>query len=118
MATATSCKRIERNAVTVRALQGASSAARTAVMRSAKRDLIMALVDCAKLIIKSPRYLDGAQLRALGRRAKEIAELIRPKATLEQRRRVLQDGGLLGALLGPLVKGILPNLLGGLLGRR
>lgn len=85
-------------------------------MSRAKKELIGALVECARMIINRRVPLTDAQLNALRREASSLSELVRPSNGLEGRRRVLQRGGFLGALLGPIVSSVLPAVLGSALG--
>ncbi len=112
-----STKRIERNASVLSALAKASATTRNAVIASAKKDLVYALVDCARAIIKRDVPLTRGQLNTIKRLAAEIRVLVSRNATLEERKRVLQKGGLISALLGPALK-IIPSLLGGLFAPR
>lgn len=90
------------------------------LMDWAKKDLIDALVDCAKLIINRNVPIAARQLSALRREANNLNQLVRTKANATtDRRRILQRGGLLGALLGPIITSVLPSLvqgIGGLFG--
>ena len=109
-----STKRIERNAVVLSALSKASATTRNAVIASAKKDLVYALVDCAKAIIKRRVPLTRAQLNRILRLTADVRVLVSRGATLDERKRVLQKGGFISALLGPALKILAPALLGGL----
>ena len=96
-----------------------SPKARNAVIRGAPKQFIAALVDCAKTLIKGYASMDARQLNAVRRRENHFRKLLNRKTSVPQKKRILQSGGFLPALLGPLFKigaPLITNLLGGLLG--
>jgi hypothetical protein len=103
---------MKRNAPALLALQTASSRVRFASIASAKKDLVLALVECAKNIILGNVRLTERQIAALRRHRKDIEELVKTKTGLVKRKTLLQKGGFLGMLIKPIV-GLLGNLLGG-----
>ena len=105
---------LRKHAAALRALQRVSDRVRVEVMANAKKELVEALVQCAKAIINRRTPLTRHQSEAIRGRARDISDLVRPGNTLSQKRAVLQRGGFLGTLLR-----IVPSLLGvggGLLG--
>lgn len=109
-------KRIARYASVLDALNKVNATTRNRIVASSKKDLVLALVDCAKAIINRRVPMTDAQLRIVTRLASDIRYLVNPRTPLRERRRVLQKGGFIGALLGPVLKTLLPTLLGGILG--
>ena len=105
--------RVRKYADTLRSLQAVDGATRNVVMKSAKTDLILALVDCARAIIGRKVPLTLAQQRAVVGKSDDIKRLVNPRVKDVERRTILQKGGFLGALLGPIVRALLPALLGG-----
>lgn len=93
-----------------------SAVARNAVLSVAKRDLVLAIVDCAKLIIKRKVPLTAAQLRKLRAIGNDIKTFVSRNTSHDVRRQTLQTGGFLGALIGPVLS-MLPNIIGSLLTR-
>ena len=89
-----------RNRGAILSLHKASDAVRRVVIGSAKKELIAALVDCAKAVISSSELSDSPQLRG---HISAIRTLTRPGSSDGVKRRILQSGGFLGALLGPLL---------------
>jgi hypothetical protein len=88
-------------------------------MASAKKELVTTLVECARAIINRRVPLSASQYEAIRRRAKDIGALTKSNATLEQRRKILQNGGFLSALIGPALS-LLPaavKAIGGLVAR-
>jgi hypothetical protein len=106
-------RRVTKNAEVLRALFNADNAVRAAVIRRAKKELVLALVDVARAIINRVVPLTDAQLRSIARRARDIKALVNPRTSIESRKELLQKGGFITALLAPALK-LLPTLLGGL----
>ena len=104
-------QRIKRHAPVLQALRRLNNNARLSVMGSAKKELIATLVACARAIINRAVRLTERQTNEIRRHATSIRELLRSRATIAQRRKTLQTGGFLGALLGPIL-GLLPKLFG------
>lgn len=108
--------RVRRYAHVLRALDRANNVVKSATVRAAKRELVLALVDVAKSIINRKIPLNANQLSAIRRHSSDIRSLVRPGQSIQGRKRILQKGGFLGMLLGPLLKTVVPSILGGLLG--
>jgi hypothetical protein len=111
--------RVREHEAVLRALHRLDNNARAVVMESAKRDLVTTLVECARAIINRRVALSPNHYEAIRRRVKDINALTRPKASLDERRRILQKGGFLSALIGPALS-LLPKVvssIGGLIAR-
>lgn len=104
-------QRVQRNAKTLQALTRLDNAAQHAIVSVAKKDLLFALTDCARAILNRVVPLSEAQLRAIKRLAEQVRRLVSRKTPLEERRAVLQTGGLVGAIVRPVLS-LLPSLLG------
>lgn len=109
-------KRIQRNLLTLLSLVGDSISSQQSIIKNAKTDLILAIIDCVKLLIKRKERLTDAQYKALSRQSKNIARLISPRTSNLEKKQLLQKGGFLSALLGPIAGAILPGLVEPLLG--
>lgn len=99
----------------LKALNKTDAVTRKAILQSAKKDLILALVQCARAIINRSVPLTRAQSDAVKRSANDIKKLVNRKTSVEERKVVLQKGGLLSAIVGPVLR-LLPAILGGVLG--
>jgi hypothetical protein len=97
-------------------LANASNAVKRASIDGAKKDLILALVDCVKMIIKGEAPLSKSHLASLKRRSGDIKSLVHPSTSIHQKKEILQRGGFLSALLGPIAGSVLPALLKPILG--
>ena len=96
-------------------LQRVDNHTKLAVLSSAKKDLIETLVACARAIVKRKVPLSDAHYRALRAKAADLSDLIRPRLSLAEKRKVLQRGGFLASLIAPVLQ-LLPQVLGGITG--
>ena len=81
------------------------------MLKGASPDLIKALCECSLNILKGRIKLSPTQKKKLSRHKNNLRLLATKKSTLKHRKRVLQKGGFLGALLGPVL-GVLGSLFG------
>jgi hypothetical protein len=102
--------RLRTHETVLRALQRLDNNARASIMASAKRELVTTLVDCARAIINQRVPLSSSQYEAIRGRLKDIRALTRPKTSLDERRRILQNGGFLSALIAPALS-LLPKVV-------
>ena len=100
-------KRVQRNATDLEYLGRAKAAVRSRMLNSASEDLILAIVDVAKALIRGKIPLSNGQLAAARRRKPELQKLTRRNVKVSTKRALLeQEGNLLGVVLGPLIKGL------------
>lgn len=104
--------RIQRNAAVIIQLTRTAREIRNAALERASKDLVLALVECAKNVILGSVSLTPAQLTALRRHRKDIETLVKGKTSLRTRKRLLQKGGFLPLLIKPVL-GLLGGILGG-----
>ena len=108
-------ERLRRKAPLLKALHRASPALRKRLLRAhCDKDLIHCLSDFYKhtCILKGNVPLSGSQKAALRRRSKNVQQLALKSVSLEKKKKVIQSGGFLGALLGPIAS-VLMSLFGG-----
>lgn len=103
--------RLQKHAPTLRALSTISPAMCKAVIKAADKDLINTLCECSHNVLKGNVPLTPAQKNRLRRHKRTLRGLVQ-KQSLGKKKTLLQSGGFLGALLGPVV-----SLLGGLFGQ-
>jgi hypothetical protein len=106
-------RRLEKYASYLRKLYRASPKAKKVLLKSTKKDneFVKCLCECAKNIIKGNVKLTTAQREKICRRKQSFRKLSLKKTPLKEKRRIVQSGGFLGALLGPII-----SILGGLFG--
>jgi len=80
---------------------------------NADNDFVKCLCECAKNIIKGNVKLTTLQRSKICRRKQSFRKLVLKKTPLKEKREIVQSGGFLGALLGPIV-----SILGGLFGKQ
>ena len=102
---------MKRNASVLQVLHKCKPSVVKAVLKGASPDLIKALCECSLNILKGRIKLSPTQKKKLSRHKNNLRLLATKKTTLKQRKRVLQKGGFLGALLGPVL-GVLGSLFG------
>jgi len=102
-------KRLKKHASMLRALTSSSPNVSKAVIRAADKDLIHTLCECSQNILQGNVPLTNVQKRRLKRHKNTLRNLCKPQS-LQKRKVLLQKGGFLGALLGPVI-GILGSLL-------
>ena len=75
-------------------------------------ELICCLCECAKNLLNGNVPITSAQRKKLVVRKESLHKLVRRKVSLKNKKRILQRGGFLGALLSPIIS-VLGSLLGG-----
>jgi hypothetical protein len=96
----------------LQALADATPATRRRIISQAPNELLMALVDAARRLLKGEVSLTPAQLGAVRRHKKSFRKVVAPRTPARELRKVYQIGGFLPALLGPILKIGLPLLTG------
>ena len=76
------------------------------------REFLDCVSECAKNVIKGNVQLKPAQLRRLRRERSNVRALALKKTSLKKKRRILQKGGFLGALIPPVLSVLGSLLLG------
>jgi hypothetical protein len=108
-------KRVKKHATDLQLLARAKRAIRNRKIKSASKELIMALVDLAKAMIKGEVSMTPFQLAAVRRHKNNFRAVVKPKTPVNKLKKTFQVGGFLPALLGPILK-VAGPLIGGLLG--
>lgn len=106
-------ERLKRNRAVLEMLNKLSKKVQRGVIPHLTRDTVLALVECAKNIISRNVAISPSQLRWMRRNEKEVRKFVDNKTPQTRRVKILQKGGFLSAILGPVVK-ILGGLLGGI----
>ena len=120
-------KNLRDNLYMIRCLSEAKEDSRRGAMRCCSRQLCDSMSEIAANLLKGNIPLTDRQFLALKRHAKDIEALSKKKTRVWKRREILQKGGFLSALLGPVVrflmpvvkpvvKSLIPEVAGGLLG--
>lgn len=106
-------QRLKKYAHQLRELHSASPKVQKKLLSKINKDndFVKCLCECAKNIIKGNVNLTDKQREKIRRRKKSFRKLSVKKTSLREKRRIVQSGGFLGALLGPII-----SVLGGLFG--
>lgn len=75
------------------------------------KDFIHCMCECAKNLLKGNIPLTHAQMRSLSRHKRMLRQLALKRTSLTDKKQIIQRGGFLGLLLGPIVSAI-GSLLG------
>ena len=98
-------------AAKLRQLRYAKPAVRKQMIKNGDKELINAICETCKNILKANVPLTPSQKRRLCRHKRTLRELVKKKVSLKRKKQILQKGGFLGALITPIL-----SLLGGLIG--
>ncbi|KAK6175840.1 hypothetical protein SNE40_014220 [Patella caerulea] len=108
---------LERHAELLQALKHAKPRQRIHIIKNASKPVIEALCECCLNVLQGRVRLSSYQKKKrLSRHKVVLRRLVDRKVPLKQKKKILQRGGFLGALLGPLVGilgSVIPKLFGG-----
>lgn len=104
-------KRLRKYSSLLKTLNSASPSTTKAIIQTSDRGLIDTLCDCCHNILKGNVPLTKAQKTRLHRH-KRVLRKLTEKQSLKVKKGLLQKGGFLSALLGPVI-GVLGSLLSG-----
>src|ERR1700690_4455655 len=106
-------QQLKKYAPLLQQLNSASPAARKRMMKNAcSSEFVKCVCECASNIIKGNVPLTASQKGQLSRRRRLLKKLVLKKTSLKNKRKIVQSGGFLGALLGPIIS-VLRSLFGG-----
>ena len=75
-------------------------------------DFVRCICECVKNLLKGNVPLSPAQKKKLSSKKKHLREVVLKKTSLRKKLKLIQSGGFLGALLGPIVS-VLSGLFNG-----
>lgn len=102
--------RLKRNADVLKVLCRAKPQVVKAIIRSGDRELIQTLCECCLNILKGGVRLTPHQKEKLRPHKQGLRVLAAKTTSLKRRKNILQKGGFLGAVLGPVL-GMLGQVL-------
>lgn len=82
-----------------------------AIIEAADKDIIKCLCECAHNIIKGTVPLKENHLKHLQRYKADIRTLAKSRTPQKKKKKILQRGGFLPALLAPIAASVLADLL-------
>ena len=107
--------RMRKYLPTLRRIHRLGEKAKKKLVKDCDRKLIECFCECSKNILKGNVPLKDAQLKRLRREKNNLRQLSLKKTPLYKKRKILQKGGFIGAILPPVLS-VLSSLLGGLIG--
>ena len=102
-------QRLKKHAACLHMLATANPTMRNAVLKNADQPLIHCLCECAHNVLKGNVPLTPAQKTKLKRYSQHLRDLVDKKKN--NKKKILQTGGFLPALLAPIAASILGPLL-------
>src|SRR5437867_901225 len=89
----------------LRLLHKSSPKARNALTRQhCSPEFVKCICECVKNVLVGNVSLSPEHKRRLKRHKRSLRRLVLKKTPLSEKKRIVQSGGFLGALLGPIVK--------------
>ena len=85
--------------------------------KTCSKDCIVKICECVKNLLNSKLKIQPAHLNKLNRHKHTLRSLVLKKTSLTKRKRLLQKGGFIAALLPAIIPAV-ASLLGGLFSRR
>ena len=107
--------RLKKHAEVIRLMAKGKPSMNKAILETADSDLIHCFCECALNVLKGTVPLNSQQKRKLARYKQGLRSLIQPKTSVVKKKKILQTGGFLPALLGSIIAGIAGPLLGNIL---
>ena len=105
--------RLRRHSSTLRALKTAKASKAKAIIQNGDEELVKVLCECSHNVLKGNVPLTTRQKTRLRRHKKTLRDLTgKRRISVDKKKKLLQKGGFLGALLGPVL-----GILGGLLNK-
>jgi hypothetical protein len=89
--------------------------ARRKLVQKCNRQLIDCFSECSKNVLKGNVPLKDSEVKKLRREKSNLKALSLKKTSLKKKRKILQKGGFIGALLPPVLS-VLSSLLAGVVG--
>lgn len=107
-------KRLSRYAALLRKLRRVSSKERGRILKKCcrDRDFVLCICEICHNILRGNVALTRSQKNDIRKRKKALRALVLKKTSLDKKRKIVQKGGFLGAILAPIA-----SLLTGLLTR-
>ena len=101
-------KLVERHACDLHYLLKAKPVIRKAIIDNADCSLISCICECAKNILQGNIILKSKEKRNLAKHKQHLRQVIKKSVPLKEKKRIIQKGGFLSALLAPLASMVVP----------
>lgn len=104
-------ERLKKHALMLKLLAQAKPVMCKAIIQAADRDLIICLCECAQNILNGNVPLSKCHLKRLQRYRSDVRKFARKRTTKHTKKKILQRGGFLSALLAPIAAEVLTKIL-------
>lgn len=94
-------------------LSALSNEVRKSIMKNASKDFILALMEIVSNVVYGNVDVSSEHVREMKKHAKILQEMANKKTSMRRRKEIIQQGGFLAALAGPILGAVAP-LIGGL----
>lgn len=102
--------RVIRHSATLQRLAKADPRVRRQLLHRGSSDLVKAICECARNVLAGNVPLNTGQKLRLKKYRKPLREIVKKKTPLYKKKIIIQRGGFLSALIGPLIGAVLPAL--------
>ena len=102
---------LKKNALLLRLLVNAKPKMCKAIIQAADHELITCLCECAQNILNGNVPLGKSHLKHLCRYRKDVRNLVKKRTSKNNKKKILQKGGFLPALLAPIAAEVLTKIL-------
>jgi hypothetical protein len=103
--------RLKKHALLLKVLAEAQPHMCKAIIREGDRELITCLCECAKNILNGNVPLKKSHLKRLQRYRKDVRTIVKKRTSKHKKKKILQKGGFLSALLAPIAAEVLTKLI-------
>jgi hypothetical protein len=111
-------RRLGRHEETIKLLSSSKPGVAKAIIEKGDKDLILCLSEIALNVLKGNVPLRPQHKAKLCKHKTALRTLVKKSTSIKGKRRILQRGGFLGAVLAPLLGGLASAVLPGLFGGR
>ena len=102
--------RLHRHANLLREIHRANPAQRRKLVKKyCNKEFVCCITECVRNLLKGNVPLNASQKKKLEAKKKILRQVALKKTSLKKKQKLIQSGGFLGALLGPII-----SVLGGL----
>ncbi len=98
--------RVKKYIPRLKLLSKASPHMRKAILANCDKGTMQCICECAKNVLKGNVPINREQMQKLRRHKKSLRELVRKKTSLQKKRRIVQTGGFIGAIIAPVLSAL------------
>lgn len=103
-------KQLKEHFFILMSLQAADKRIRQSAMQHASKEMLLAITEIARNIVRGNVPLSTSQFNELNKSGDELNELANRKTSTTRKRAIVQSGGFINLLAGPLLRAVGPML--------